>query len=128
MNALKILGIISFLILVMHILVLIQFIPYDMVWAGKLHSVEEMQRFEIVSILANLLLMTTLWIKYRQIILKHEGKFIRYVLWTFVMVFVMNTLGNLFAKSLFEKYVFTAVTAICAFLTYRIVKPVNYKA
>lgn len=125
LKALKTLGVICALILIMHVLVLFQYIPYDFVWAGKLHSVQEMQRFEVVSILANILLMSVLYIKYRRMVLKREGRFIRYVLWTFVMVFVMNTLGNLFAHSWFEKYVFTALTAYCAFLTYRIVKPVE---
>jgi hypothetical protein len=40
-------------VVIFHILVLIQIIPYQIVWAGRLNSIAEMQRFETISILIN---------------------------------------------------------------------------
>ncbi|MBP9791140.1 MAG: hypothetical protein KBD57_11425, partial [Bacteroidia bacterium] len=51
------------LVMLFHLLVLSQIIPYDIVWAGKLNSIEEMYSFEIMSILVNSILMTTLLLK-----------------------------------------------------------------
>jgi hypothetical protein len=43
--------------LVLHLLILLKVIPYNIVWGGRLKSVKEMYRFEIVSIIVNLLFL-----------------------------------------------------------------------
>jgi hypothetical protein len=40
-------------VLVFHILILIKIIPYAIVWAGKISSLEQMRKLEVVSILVN---------------------------------------------------------------------------
>lgn len=105
-----------------HILVIFRIIPYEFVWAGKLNSVDEMYVFEIISILVNILLITVLLLKGNYIKHTISNKILNGILWFFVLVFALNTIGNLFAKSLFEKAVFTPLTLISALLLYIIVR------
>lgn len=110
------------LVMLFHLLVLFQIIPYDIVWAGKLNSIEEMYSFEIMSILVNLILMTTLLLKGNFIKHKISGKIINGIIWFFIILFTLNTIGNLFAKTIFEKVVFTPLTLISVFLLWNIVQ------
>lgn len=63
-----------------------------------------------------------------------KGNFIRkllpawmisFFLWAFVLLFVLNTFGNLLAESMFEKLVFTPLTLISSILLLRIVLEKN---
>lgn len=110
------------LVMLFHLLVLSQIIPYDIVWAGKLNSIEEMYSFEIMSILVNSILMTTLLLKGNFIKHKISGKIINGIIWFFIILFTLNTIGNLFAKTIFEKVVFTPLTLISVFLLWNIVQ------
>ena len=111
------------LVLIFHISILTQIVPYDIVWAGKLKTKQEMYLFESVSILINSILISTLLIKGNYLKINISEKLINSILWIFVVLFSLNTLGNLTAKTLFEKAVFTPLTAISAFLIFIIVKP-----
>jgi membrane protease YdiL (CAAX protease family) len=111
------------LVLIFHISILTQIVPYDIVWAGKLKTKQEMYVFESVSILINSILISTLLIKGNYLKINISEKLINSILWIFVVLFSLNTLGNLTAKTLFEKAVFTPFTAISAFLIFIIVKP-----
>ena len=90
-NALIIMLTILSAVLVFHLLIFVQYIPYDKVWAGKLNSVEEMKTFETVSILINVIMMLVLSIKYRLLSKAKENKFIDILIWCFVVLFALNT-------------------------------------
>lgn len=109
-------------VIVFHTLIITQIISYEIVWAGKLKSVNEMYVFEIISILVNVLLITILLLKGNVIKHKISDKIINGILWFFVFVFALNTFGNLLAKSLFEKVVFTPLTIISALLIWIIIR------
>jgi hypothetical protein len=40
-------------VLIFHVLVLTQVVPFTIVWAGKINNVNEMQVFETISIVIN---------------------------------------------------------------------------
>lgn len=109
-------------VIVFHLLILIRIIPYEIVWAGKLKSASEMYVFEGLSILVNILIMAVLLLKGNFIKHRINDKIINGILWFFVLVFTLNTVGNLLAKSLFEKVVFAPLTLISALLLYIIVR------
>lgn len=109
-------------VIVFHILIFIQVIPYSIVWGGRLHSLAEMREFEMISILTNILIITILLLKGQYIRNNISVKLINGFLWLFVALFTLNTLGNLMAETLFEKTVFTALTALSAMLLLIIVR------
>jgi hypothetical protein len=113
---------ISVLATIFHLLILVRVIPYEITWGGRLKTVEEMYVFETISILINSFFI---------FILLQRGEYIRYflgkktvniVLWIFFTIFALNTIGNVFAETNFEKY-FAILTLINAILIWAINKP-----
>lgn len=109
-------------VIIFHLAIITRLIPYTIVWAGKLKTVEEMYAFEAVSISVNLFLIMLLLLKGNYI--KHliSDKILNTILWVFVVLFALNTIGNLMAETMFEKLVFTPLTLLSATLIWIILK------
>lgn len=99
-------------------------LPYEITWGGRLKTVHEMYFFETISILINSFFI---------FILLQKGEYLRYflgkktvniVLWIFFTIFVLNTIGNVFAKTNFEKY-FAILTLISSILIWAINKAIT---
>jgi membrane protease YdiL (CAAX protease family) len=108
------LGLLSIVIL-FHLLIIIEMVPYKMAWGGKLQTDGQMYVFEGFTILINLFLLFTLLIKGRYIKPQLSERTIKIVLWVYFLLFVLNTIGNLFAQSNLEK-LFALLTSIFAAL------------
>jgi len=121
-RALIIMIILLGIMMVFHLLVLIQLIPYDIVWAGKINSLKEMITFEIVSILINIVIFVVLLIKKKLISSSKKNKLIDFLIWLIFGLFTLNTVGNLFSKSKLELIMGTGLTAVLAVLTFIIAK------
>ena len=109
------------MVLIFHVLVLTETIPYTIVWAGKIRSIEEMRRFEIISICVNFFMILIFLLRANYVQNRILTKILNGVIWLLVVIFSLNTVGNLFAKSKFELYFFTPLTFILAILCLRIV-------
>ena len=103
------------LVVVFHLCVLIKLIPYSIAWGGRLTNDAEMYVFESVSILINLFLIWVLLMKGAYLKFSFSTKTLTIILWIFFSLFVLNTIGNLFAKTNFEK-TFSLLTAVSALL------------
>lgn len=117
------LGLLSTVIL-FHISVLAKVIPYDVAWGGRLENDSEMYVFEAISILINLFLGLVLLMKGDYIKFQFNKKTIDITLWIFLTLFLLNTVGNLFAKTNFEKS-FAVLTLAFAILIWTILKTKN---
>ncbi|MEQ8219235.1 MAG: hypothetical protein RH981_13435 [Arenibacter sp.] len=126
--ALKIMFILLGTLLIFHLLIFTEQIPYDKVWAGKLNSVGEMKSFEVFSILINFFMVIILFIKYKLLGSGKRNKAIDILIWIFVAFFALNTLGNFFAKSLIELILGSFLTLVCSILCFIIVKKEKPKA
>ena len=109
------------IVLVSHILVLTGVIPYGVVWAGKISTEAEMRKLEVISILVNAFAILILVLKADYIKHKISGKIINAIILLLAVLFSLNTIGNLFAKSGFEFYFFAPLTFILAVSCLRIV-------
>ena len=108
------------LVLIFHFLVILKIIPYNIVWAGKIENDAQMNLFESISILINFILLTAILVKGNILRLKINRIIIQVILYLFVVIFALNTVGNLFAKMSLETYIFGPLTFISAFLCLRI--------
>ncbi|MEO6845117.1 MAG: hypothetical protein ABI184_08090 [Ginsengibacter sp.] len=108
-------------VLVFHIMVLTGVIPYAIVWAGKISTAAEMRKLEVISILVNAFSIIILLLRANYIKNKLPFKILNAIIWLLVVLFSLNTIGNLFAESQFELYFFTPLTLISAILCLRIV-------
>ncbi|MBC5993298.1 hypothetical protein [Pontibacter cellulosilyticus] len=96
-------------ITVFHLSILLKLVPYEITWGGRLKSEAEMYAFESISIAVNLFLGFVLMIKggyVRQIL---PLKMVNAILWIFLVIFTLNTIGNIVAETYFEKF-FALVT------------------
>ena len=99
----KILSSISTVAICFHILILVKIVPYEITWGGKLKTDVEMFVFETFSILINAFFIFVLLQKGAFIKPFFGKKTVSITLWIFFVLFVVNTFGNLFAKTAFEK-------------------------
>lgn len=107
-------GLIS-LVIIFHILILVKIVPFGIAWGGRLKSEKEMYVFESISTALNLFLIWILSLKSKNV----KSKLIDFTLWSFFVIFSLNTIGNLVAHTNLEKY-FSILTLIFALLLLRI--------
>lgn len=106
--------------LIYHLIIITELIPYNEVWGGRLETREQMFQFETVSIVINSIILIVVLVKGEYLKLKIPPKFMNILLWIFVILFALNTLGNIFAVSIWETIIFTPVTLISSILFCRL--------
>jgi DNA integrity scanning protein DisA with diadenylate cyclase activity len=104
-----------------HLTILIKIIPYEITWGGKLKNDAEMYLFESISILINLFLTYVLLIKGEYVSKLISTKVVNIILWIFLFIFGLNTLGNIFAETIFEKSL-SLLTLVFTFLLWNVLK------
>ena len=110
---------ISILVILFQLLILIKIIPYDITWGGRLKSDEQMYIFVSFGILINSFSIFTLLQKGEFIKSIFTEKIITKILWGFFGLFILNTIGNLLAKSFIEKG-FALITGLNSFLLWKV--------
>lgn len=106
-------------VILFHICIIFKIIPYDIAWGGRLKNDAEMYVFEIISILINIFLSIVLLMKGDIVRFRFSDKVINVILWIFFVIFILNTIGNLFAQTFFEKF-FAILTGFSAILIWNI--------
>lgn len=109
-----------FAIIIFHLLIIFGVIPFSIVWGGRLTTQEEMLLFESISILINSFLVFILLVKGKYLKIKLPQLFLQLVLWIFVLLFFLNTIGNLMAETSLETIIFTPITLLFSILCARI--------
>ena len=107
--------------LLLHTCIIIKLIPYDTTWGGRLTNDNEMYFFESFSILINLFFSLLIITKAGYIKYFIPEKAVTILLWLFFGLFVLNTVGNILAKTNFEK-LFTVLTLLNAVLLWIILR------
>jgi hypothetical protein len=120
--AVKLLLGISVFVVLLQFFILLKLIPYDITWGGRLETDEQMYTFVSLGILINSFFIFTLVQKGEFIKPIFSSKIIAIILWIFFGLFILNTIGNLFAKTFIEKG-FALITGLNSFLLWRINLP-----
>ena len=108
------------LIIIFHALVLAQVIPFNIVWGGKFEDFNQVKSFEIISIVTILVISIVIALKAKYVALKVSFSIVNVAIWLFVLLFSLNTIGNLFAETTTETIIFTPLTFLFAILCARI--------
>jgi hypothetical protein len=118
--AIKTILLIASLITLFHLLILTQVISYKIVWGGRLENVEQMKLFEAFSIAVNLFMISIVAMKggYLRSVLPEKVESV--ILWGFIILFSLNTVGNLLSANSLETIIFTPLTLLLAILFLRI--------
>lgn len=108
------------LALLMHVLILLNLLPHDFVWGGRLKSEADLIIFESISIVVQILFISIIAVKAEYVF---KGKFKRTVnvgTWVMFGLMVLNTIGNLVSNSGLETLVMTPLTCMLALLVFRL--------
>ena len=108
------------LMIVFHLVVIMGFVPIDMVWGGKLETMDELVVAEIIAILITLLGMATVAIRIGTLNAPRLAGAAKVLMWIMVVLFVLNTIGNAFAETDIERYAGGAATLLLSFLSWRV--------
>lgn len=108
-------------VILFHLSIILKIVPYEFTWGGLLKLDAEMYIFETVSILINLFLGTILMVKGHYLRPILPAQVVRVILSAFLVLFSLNTVGNLLAKTTFEKLLslFTLVSAVLLWMVLR---------
>ena len=120
-NAIKLFLGLLFLIVLFHFCIIFKIIPYNIAWGGRLQNDSEMYFFETISILINAFLSWVLLMKGNFVKYQFPQKTILAILWIFLIILSLNTIGNIFAKTFFEQS-FAILTAFFVIVLWRIMK------
>lgn len=120
-NAIKVFLGLLFLVVLFHFCIILKIIPYHITWGGRLDNDNEMYFFETISISINAFLSWVLLMKGNFVKYQFPQRTILAILWIFLIILALNTIGNIFAKTYFEKF-FAILTGFFAILLWRIMK------
>ena len=101
-------------LILFHVLVMLGFIPYTIVWAGRLKSVEEMYMFEAISVALHLLLTYAIAQRAGYLKDKFPEIIVDLIIWTFIAIFLVNTLINIFSELKIEFILGSLLTLVSA--------------
>jgi hypothetical protein len=107
-------------ILLFHVLVIGGVLPKTIVWGGQFSDPAQIIRMEIVSIVILLLAAAIFMMRWRTIAAGDASLIWLIGIWALVGLFALNTVGNLFAKAVFERAVMTPLTLVLALLALRL--------
>jgi hypothetical protein len=114
--ALRCLILLFSLSLLFHILVLLQVIPYAIVWGGRLRTDADMYGFEAVSLLVNIVSLVVLLLKSGTIRIPLRQSVVNAALWIMCSLMALNTVGNLYSGNHLERIIFTPLTLVSSIL------------
>lgn len=106
--------------IIVHILVLFQVIPYRMVWGGQIKDTTSLLLFETVALIVTVLFLITVALRIGCIKTHRMKKAARIGVWIMFIYFVLNTIGNLASSAATETIIFTPVTIVLSLLTLRL--------
>jgi hypothetical protein len=98
-----------------HLGVLLNIVPVEIIWGGRLNSNSLVYLLESISILVTLYLVMILSIKGKFLGPILPPKVVKISLWFFLILFTLNTIGNAFAKTTTEQ-IFALITLIISSL------------
>lgn len=108
-------------LVVFHIAALLNLLPSDIVWGGRVaNSSKSLRILEIISLALTILFAIVVTAKVGYIKAGRFTQVVKIFLWFIFAYLLLNTLGNLTSSSLTEKWIFTPITIIAALLVLRL--------
>ena len=101
-------------------IIFFDFASIDFLWGGQMSTVEQLLKFEIFSFLILFVFFLVVLIKSKRLNLPKLKGIVHVAMWVIFAMFLLNTIGNLMAKTTFEKF-FAITTGLLAFLMLRII-------
>lgn len=103
--------------IVFHILVMAAVVPATIVWGGNATDHKELMRLETISIVINAFFLVFVLMLKGSFKIRLKPIIAKIILWFMTLVFALNTVGNILAKSSMETMIFTPITLLLSVLS-----------
>lgn len=100
-------------------IIMFNYAPVDYIWGGRMETKAQLLQFEIISLLILTVCVFLVLVKAKRAYLPGLMGIASVGMWLLFVLFILNTVGNLVAKTTFEQY-FAIVTLLLAFLSLRL--------
>lgn len=120
----KIVLVIVFAYSILHLLIILKIIPFNIVWGGKIESIDTTYVLEGVALVVMVFLGAVIAMKNRNIKPIFKDRTIKKILLVFAAFFMLNTVGNLLAETIMEK-VQAVITLYLAIILFKSSKQVE---
>ena len=100
-------------------IVLFDYVPFGFLWGGRMQSKAQLFGFEFISLILMVLCLFIVLIKSEKIKLPGLTGAVNIALYILFLLFLLNTIANIFAKTAFERLL-SIVTVCIAFLCLRL--------
>jgi hypothetical protein len=107
-------------VVLFHLLVIVGVFPKTIVWGGRITDPQQVIRMEVVSILILLVAAAVFVFRCRSVATGAPSLLWAIATWALVGLFAINTVGNLFARTPFERFAMTPLTLLLALLALRL--------
>ncbi len=107
-------------IMLFHVLVIINVIPYEIIWGGRIRNRRELINLELISIIVNAIMIFVVLIRTGMVGFSIRRRWMRLLFWMMFAFFLLNTLGNLVSLNQLEKFIFTPLTLFLSFCSLRL--------
>lgn len=98
---------------------LFDYVPIDFLWGGRIQSKEQFFIFESISLVVQTVCLFLTLIRAEYLRLEKLTNAAHIGMWVLFVIFSLNTVGNILAKTTFEK-AFTVVTIVLALFSLRL--------
>ena len=100
-------------------ILLLNNVPTDFLWGGRIQSKEQFILFEGISLIVQTICLLLTLIRAEYLRLERLANIAHIGMWVLFAIFTLNTVGNMLAKTTFEKS-FTVITIILALFSLRL--------
>lgn len=108
-------------LIILHLMILLNLLPPEIVWGGQAgNSPNSLRTLEIISLALTIMFVFVVAAKIGYIKTGKFAKVINIFLWIIFAYLILNTIGNLASSSMTEKLIFTPVTIIASLLVLRL--------
>lgn len=94
------------------------FAPLDFLWGGKMETESQLLNFEVMSLATAIVALIFTMIRAGYIGAPRLLRLTQFIMWMLFVLFLLNTLGNILAETVFEK-TFAIVTALLSLFSLR---------
>lgn len=112
------------LLSVFHLAIIIgitafDYAPIDYLWGGKMETASQLLTFEVMSLATSVVALIFTMIRAGFIGAPRLLRLTQFIMWMLFVLFLLNTLGNILAETVFEK-TFAIITALLSLFSLRL--------
>ena len=106
----------------LHLLILLEIVPWTLVWGGRLETVEQMRLFESIALAVTFFACWLAAMGGDILATPLPFWLLKTLLWAMSIYLLLNTVGNLLAENALERFVFTPLALLMALLFIRLAR------